>query len=284
MERFDPVEVLGAHRAAPGHPRAVRAHPPGAAAEAARGGAHPLRPVEPAGRRPRRGAVPARGEAGGDRVAGPDRPRVLLGQRGRRASAPSAPRSGSPTPVRSGRSLLGAVHIVDADGNELPVGRGGPGVVRDRRAASSTTATPRRPPAAFNDRGWGTLGDIGWVDDEGYLYLTDRVSNMIISGGVNIYPREVEDVLVVHPAVADVAVDRRPRPRHGRGGPRRRAGRRRRRRPDALGRGAHRRSAGSTSPHFKCPRSVVFLDELPRLPTGKLAKRLLPDSVLVADD
>ena len=74
---------------------------------------------------------------------------------------------------------------------------------------------PEKTAAAFDDRGWSTLGDIGHLDDDGYLYLTDRVSNMIISGGVNIYPREVEDVLVLHPAVADVAVIGVPHPDMG---------------------------------------------------------------------
>ena len=74
---------------------------------------------------------------------------------------------------------------------------------------------PEKTASAWNDRGWSTLGDIGWVDADGYLYLTDRVSNTIISGGVNIYPREVEDVLVVHPAVADVAVLGTPDPDWG---------------------------------------------------------------------
>ncbi len=59
---------------------------------------------------------------------------------------------------------------------------------------------------AFKDRGWSSLGDIGYLDDDGFVYLTDRASHMIISGGVNIYPQEVENELTVHPAVADVAV------------------------------------------------------------------------------
>ena len=74
---------------------------------------------------------------------------------------------------------------------------------------------PEKTAAAFNDRGWGSLGDVGWVDEDGYLYLTDRVSNMIISGGVNIYPRELEDVLVGHPDIADAAVIGVPHPDMG---------------------------------------------------------------------
>ena len=138
---------------------------------------------------------------------------------------------------------------------------------------------PDKTASAFDDRGWSTLGDIGRVDDEGYLYLTDRVSHMIISGGVNVYPREVEDVLVSHPAVADVAVVGVPDPDLG----------------EAVRAAVQPAEGADVSDaladellafcrerlsHFKCPRSVVFVDELPRLPTGKLAKRLLPDWVL----
>ena len=142
---------------------------------------------------------------------------------------------------------------------------------------------PAKTAAAFDDHGWSTLGDIGRVDDDGYLYLTDRVSNMIISGGVNVYPREVEDVLVLHPAVADVAVIGVPHPDMG----------------EAVRAVVQPAAGGSTgvgdpptsSPtssssfcrdriaHFKCPTSVVFVDALPRLPSGKLAKRLLPAEV-----
>ena len=130
----------------------------------------------------------------------------------------------------------------------------------------------------FDDRGWSTLGEIGWVDDEGYLYLTDRVSNMIISGGVNIYPREVEDALIVHPGVLDVAVIGVPDADMG----------------EAV-RAIVQPAAPPTDPdafadeliafcreriaHYKCPRSVVFVDELPRLLTGKIARRLLPEEL-----
>ena len=104
---------------------------------------------------------------------------------------------------------------------------------------------------------------------------------MIISGGVNVYPREAEDVLVVHPAVADVVVIGVPDADLGetvravvQAAPGADAG-------DALGRRAHR-ALPERIAHFKCPTSVVFLDELPRLPTGKLAKRMLPPEVLGA--
>src|SRR6185503_16321460 len=94
-------------------------------------------------------------------------------------------------PGSVGRSLLGAVHIVDADGAELPVGEEGEVWFESPRRFEYHN-DPAETAAVFDDRGWSTLGDIGRVDGEGYLYLTDRVSNMIITGGVNVYPREVE--------------------------------------------------------------------------------------------
>jgi acyl-CoA synthetase (AMP-forming)/AMP-acid ligase II len=125
-------------------------------------------------------------------------------------------------------------------------------------------------------RGWSTLGDVGRLDEDGFLYLTDRKAYMIISGGVNIYPREIEDVLIQHPAVADVAVFGIPNedlgeevkavvqllPGHEAG--------------EAL----VSELTAFTREHlagFKVPRSIDFTDELPRLPTGKLYKRVLRD-------
>ena len=79
-------------------------------------------------------------------------------------------------------------------------------LLRGRRRSSSTTTTPRRRRARGTRKGWSTLGDVGYVDDDGFLFLTDRKAYMIISGGVNIYPQEAENVLVTHPKVVDVAV------------------------------------------------------------------------------
>ncbi len=141
------------------------------------------------------------------------------------ASAPSAPTSGWPTRARSGKSLLGPVHIVDADGTEL-----GPDEVGQVWFESAMTfeyhGDPEKTASAFDAHGWSSLGDMGRVDDEGYLYLTDRVTNMIISGGVNIYPREIEDVLVLPPERGRRRGGGRPRPGDGRVGPRRRPARR----------------------------------------------------------
>ena len=120
------------------------------------------------------------------------------------------------------------------------------------------------------------MGDVGHVDDEGYLYLTDRKSFMIISGGVNIYPQEIEDVLVMHPKVVDVAVIGVPNEEFGE-------------EVKAVvqpvasevrGEELERDLLAYCRAHlanYKVPRSVDFVDGLPRLPTGKLYKRLLRD-------
>lgn len=128
-------------------------------------------------------------------------------------------------PGSVGRSLMGPVHIVDDEGREVPAGHEGQ-VWFESATTFEYHGDPEKTASVWDDRGWSTLGDIGRVDEEGYLYLTDRAANMIISGGVNIYPREVEDVLVTHPAVADVAVVG-PGRRHGRARRRVRARRRR---------------------------------------------------------
>ena len=176
-------------------------------------------------------------------------------------------------PGSVGRSLLGAIHIVDGDGTELPAGAEGE-VWFESAHRFEYHGDPDKTARAFDSRGWSTIGDIGRLDDDGYLYLTDRAANMIISGGVNIYPREIEDVLVVHPAVADVAVLGTPHPDMGEqvtafvqllDGAEPREGL-----DEELITFARDRLSA-----FKCPRSVVFVDELPRLPSGKLLKRLL---------
>jgi fatty-acyl-CoA synthase len=181
-------------------------------------------------------------------------------------------------PGSVGRPILGVVHICDDDGRELPTGV--VGTVYFERDA--------RPFEYHNDpvktRGaehpahpnWTTVGDIGRLDQDGFLYLTDRRAFMIISGGVNIYPQEVEDVLALHPAVADVAVIGVPDPEMGE-------------RVLAVVTPAAGATPGSELERelisyvrdriasYKAPRSVDFVDELPRTPTGKLVKTLLRD-------
>ena len=120
------------------------------------------------------------------------------------------------------------------------------------------------------------MGDVGYVDPEGYLYLTDRKAYMIISGGVNIYPREIEDALILHPSVEDVAVFGVPNPDFGEEV-------KAVVQPVATVRQDDQlvdelmAFARANLAAYKVPRSIDFLDELPRLPTGKLYKRLLKD-------
>ena len=176
-------------------------------------------------------------------------------------------------PGSVGKSLLGPLHVLDERGTEQPIGEPGQ-IWFESPTQFEYHNDPEKTADAYNDRGWSSLGDVGYLDDEGYLYLTDRVSHMIISGGVNIYPQEVENELALHPKVADAAVICVPNADLGEEVkavviaaegcvP-----------SEALGREliTHCRSKLA---HYKCPVSVDFVDALPRLPTGKLLKRQL---------
>jgi long-chain acyl-CoA synthetase len=170
--------------------------------------------------------------------------------------------------------VKGAIHIVDPETNE----EAAPGAIGQIYFEDVERFEYHKDPGQtdqfFNAQGWGTLGDMGWLDADGYLYLADRKSHMIISGGVNIYPQEIEAALALHPAVFDVAVIGAPNDEYGEevkavvqpAGP---AG------PElaeTLMAYCRTRLAG-----YKCPRSVDFVDQLPRLPNGKLLKRQLRD-------
>lgn len=111
-------------------------------------------------------------------------------------------------PGTVGRAILGTIHICDDEGNELPIGETGTVYfARDRMPFEYHGAPEKTKSAQHPDHaGWSTLGDVGYVDEDGFLYLTDRKAFMIISGGVNIYPQEIEDCLIMHQKVADVAV------------------------------------------------------------------------------
>jgi long-chain acyl-CoA synthetase len=175
-----------------------------------------------------------------------------------------------------GRALGAEVVIMDDDGTECPPGV--PGTVWFRGTPSfEYFHDPTKTAESRNATGdMSTVGDVGYLDDEGWLYLTDRKSYMIISGGVNIYPQETENLLVTHPKVMDAAVIGVPdedlgevvkaivQPMEGVD-----AGPELERELIAFCR--------EHLAHFKCPRSVDFEEELPRLPTGKLYKRLLRD-------
>jgi long-chain acyl-CoA synthetase len=168
---------------------------------------------------------------------------------------------------------LNPVHVVGPDGEELPIGQDGTLYFEGGRAFEYHN-DPQKTASVTNDRGWRTIGDIGYVDADGYVYLTDRAAHMIISGGVNIYPQEAENILVAHPAVADVAVIGVPDDDMG----------------EAVKAVVQPVDPSAAGPElaaellafcreelaaYKCPRGVDFVDELPRDPNGKLYKRLL---------
>jgi fatty-acyl-CoA synthase len=174
-----------------------------------------------------------------------------------------------------GRAVTGVVKIVGEDDQELPSGQIGTVYFADAPVFSYHN-DPEKTKRAYNDRGWSTLGDVGYLDDEGFLYLTDRKSYMIISGGVNIYPQETEDVLITHPDIADVAVFGVPNEEMGeevkavvQPHDMSRAGR-------AMEAELLQFCRKHLSP-IKCPKSIDFEAELPRTPTGKLVKRHLRD-------
>ena len=179
-------------------------------------------------------------------------------------------------PGSVGRPILGTVHICDVSGAEVAPGETGTIYFEHEGTSLEYHGDPTKTRDAHHPEhaDWSTLGDIGHVDEDGYLYLTDRRAFMIISGGVNIYPREVEDCLVMHEKVADVAVFGIP--------------------DEEMGESVHaviQPAAGveggpglveelvtfarAAIAHHKMPRSFDFVDELPRLPTGKLHKREL---------
>jgi acyl-CoA synthetase (AMP-forming)/AMP-acid ligase II len=180
-------------------------------------------------------------------------------------------------PGTVGKALTGAVHIVGEDGEELPTGEAGT-VYFEGGATFEYHNDPEKTKGAQDPRGrgWSTLGDVGCLDGDGYLYLTDRKAYMIISGGVNIYPQEAENVLVLHPKVDDVAVFGIPNDDFGE-------------EVKAVVQPVDMAAAGAELEReliaycrehladVKCPRSIDFRAELPRHPTGKLYKRLLKD-------
>jgi long-chain acyl-CoA synthetase len=172
-----------------------------------------------------------------------------------------------------GRAVTGQLKICGPDGKELPPGEVG-GIYFASGRAFEYHNDPQKTAESRNARGWATLGDIGYVDEEGYLYLTDRKANMIISGGVNIYPQECENLLATHPKVQDVAVFGVPNEEFGE-------------EVKAVVQPHDMREAGAALEaeliafcrqhlsSIKCPRSIDFEAELPREPTGKLQKRRL---------
>ena len=174
-----------------------------------------------------------------------------------------------------GRAVVGKLKICDDSGEELPPGEPGTVYFADGRPFEYHN-DPKKTAESRHPKGWTTLGDVGFVDADGFLHLTDRKAFMIISGGVNIYPQEAENLLINHPKVMDCAVFGVPNEDFG----------------EEVKAVVQPRDMSDASPQLaeeliayckqhlaaiKCPRSIDFEAELPRHPTGKLYKRLLRD-------
>jgi len=178
-----------------------------------------------------------------------------------------------------GRPLLGEVSIRDAHGVPCPPGVAGTVYLRGG-ATFSYLGDPEKTREAYLEDGFSTVGDLGYLDEEGFLYLTDRRDFTVISGGVNIYPREIEDVLLADPRVADAAVFGLPDEEFGE---RLHASVELVSGVDPTGmEAALRAHCRAQLAHLKCPKSWLFHEQLPRLPTGKLAKHRLRDEVLAS--
>ena len=176
-----------------------------------------------------------------------------------------------------GQACLGELHILDENQEDL-----GPGEIGDVYFDGPKFVyhnDPEKTARSRNAKGWSTLGDVGYLDRDGYLYLTDRRSHMIISGGVNIYPAEIENRLALHPDVADVAVFGIPNSEYG----------------EEVKAVVQLRDLSKASAslateliafcreglsHVKCPRSIDFEAELPRQENGKLFKHVLKQRYL----
>ncbi len=176
-------------------------------------------------------------------------------------------------PGSVGKPMNCQLHILDEDGNELPPGQAGE--IYFEGGFSFEYLNDAEKTAASRDRhGWSTVGDVGYVDEDGYLFLTDRRHHMIISGGVNIYPQEAENLLVTHPKVLDAAVFGIPDDEMGQSvkaavqtvDP-----------ADATGDFADELLVWLRErlAHYKCPKSISFEAQLPRTDTGKMFKHEL---------
>lgn len=172
-----------------------------------------------------------------------------------------------------GRSAMGKIHILDEHGEELPVGEIG-GIYFSGGATFECYNDPQKTAESRANNGMSTLGDIGCLDGDGFLYLKDRKADMIISGGVNIYPQEAEQMLIEHEDVLDVAVFGIPNEEFG----------------EEVKAVVQPRDYSVAGPELedkliafcrqnlskiKCPKTVDFKESLPRTPTGKLLKRNL---------
>jgi len=183
-------------------------------------------------------------------------------------------------PGTVGTAIQGVVHICDEEGNEVRKGESGT-IYFESQTTFEYHNDPEKTKSSRDPqgRGWSTLGDVGYLDLDNFLYLTDRKAFMIISGGVNIYPQEAENILISHPRVMDVAVFGVPNDEFGEEV-------KAVVQPDVMPANAEATASlaleiinycRSQLADLKCPRSVDFREELPRHPTGKLYKRILKD-------
>jgi len=183
--------------------------------------------------------------------------------------------AGKPELLRSaGRALIGTrVRIVDSEDQELPRGETGEIVMRGPQMMKAYWNMPEASAEALKN-GWLHTGDIGMMDEEGYVYVQDRIKDMIVSGGENVYPREVENVLFEHPAIADAAVIGVPDEKWG----------------EAVTAVLVLRDGASLEPEelidfcrgklgaYKIPRQIRYVGELPRNASGKVLKKDLRDA------
>lgn len=175
-----------------------------------------------------------------------------------------------------GRVLMGDIHILDESMQPVPKGQTGEIWFKTASPFEYYKDPERTAQTRSADGTMTTVGDVGYLDDDGFLYLTDRSTFMIISGGVNIYPQECENLLITHPKVADAAVF---------GVPNEEMGEEVKAVVQPMPGVAHTPELAAELIAFcrahlaslKCPRSIDFSDQLPRLPTGKLYKRVLRD-------
>ncbi|TDG12104.1 acyl-CoA synthetase [Seongchinamella unica] len=175
-----------------------------------------------------------------------------------------------------GQAVSGEVHILDEDGEELPPGETGTVYFSGPQAKFRYHGEEEKTASAYNARGWATTGDVGYLDEDGFLYLTDRKHFMIISGGVNIYPQEIENLLITHDKVADVAVFGLPCEEFGE-------------EVQAVVQPMNWADATDETAieimewlrerlsHVKLPKALHFHPSLPRADNGKLYKRNLMD-------
>jgi len=186
-------------------------------------------------------------------------------------------------PGTIGKALWGIPHVCDEDGNEVPRGKSGLIYFEMKKINFNYHKDENKTNKIKHPKhdNWGTVGDIGYQDEDGYLFLNDRADFMIISGGVNIYPQEIEDALIMHPKVADVAVFGIPHEEMGEEVKAVIQLEANFQNSDKLTKENLEKEliayAKEKIAHYKCPRSIDFVTDFPRLPTGKLYKKPLKE-------